>query len=126
MYDGITAIAKELYNTTSLLSVAQYAYKANMSIRNFERRFTEQAGVSPKLYAKLVRFNEAIKIKSMQPEKNWTSIAYDCGYFDQMHLIKDFKQFSNESPSSFFNRNAGLTTETFIRVETNLVIKMIA
>jgi len=36
--DGITAIAEELYNTTALLSVSQYAYKANMSIRNFERR----------------------------------------------------------------------------------------
>ena len=121
MYDGITAIAKELYNTTSLLSVPQYAYKANMSIRNFERRFTEQAGVSPKFYTKLMRFNEAVKIKSMQPEKNWTTIAYDCGYFDQMHLIKDFKQFSNESPSSFFNRNADLTPETFIRVERTLL-----
>lgn len=120
-YDGITAISKELYNTTSLLSVAQYAYKANMSIRNFERRFTEQAGVSPKFYTKLMRFNEAVKIKSMQPQKNWTSIAYDCGYFDQMHLIKDFKQFSNESPSSFFNRIADLTPETLIKVERILL-----
>jgi AraC-like DNA-binding protein len=116
-HDGITAIAKELYNTTSLLSVAQYASKANMSIRTFERRFTEQAGVSCKFYTKLMRFNEAVKIKSMQPKKTWTSIAYDCGYFDQMHLIKAFKQFANESPSSFFSRNADLTPETFIKVE---------
>ena len=101
-HDSITAISKELYNTTALLSVAQYAYKANMSIRNFERRFIEQAGVSPKLYIKLVRFNEAMKIKTIQPYKNWTSIAYDCGYFDQMHLIKDFKQFTGLSPMDFF------------------------
>ena len=121
LHDAITAISKELYNTATVLSIAQYAYKANMSIRNFERRFTEQAGVSPKFYTKLMRFNEAVKIKSAQPKKNWTSIAYDCGYFDQMHLIKDFKQFSNESPSSFFNRNAGLTTETFTRVERILL-----
>jgi AraC-like DNA-binding protein len=117
IYDGITAISKDLYNTTALFSVAQYAYKANMSIRNFERRFSEQVGVSPKLYTKLVRFNEAIKIKTMQPGKNWTSIAYECGYFDQMHLIKDFKQFASESPSTFFNDNPDLIKESFITIE---------
>ena len=117
VYDGITAISKDLYNTTVLFRVAQYAYKANMSVRNFERRFTEQVGVSPKLYTRLVRFNEAVKIKTMQPGKNWTSIAYECGYFDQMHLIKDFKQFASESPSTFFNDNPDLLKESFITIE---------
>jgi AraC-like DNA-binding protein len=104
-FDGISVIAKGLYNTTNLLSVAEYAYNANMSIRNFERRFTEQAGVSPKLYCRLMRFNEALKIKTAIPSKNWTAIAHECGYFDQMHLIKDFKQFSGLKPTDFFQKS---------------------
>ena len=38
----------------------------------------------------------------MHPEKTWTSIAYECGYFDQMHLIKDFKAFTGFTPFYFF------------------------
>lgn len=105
VHDGITAVSKELYNTTALLSVSQYAYKANMSVRNFERKFTEQAGVSPKFYIRLVRFNEAVKKKIMYPAKTWISIAHECGYYDQMHMIKDFKQFAASNPTNFFNYN---------------------
>jgi len=32
------------------------------------------------------------------PEISWTSIAYECGYFDQMHLIRDFKEFAGVAP----------------------------
>lgn len=38
-------------------------------------------------------------IKELQPELNWTNIAYDCGYYDQMHLVRDFKMFSGATPS---------------------------
>lgn len=105
LHDGITAVSRELYTIANLRSVEQYAYKANMSVRNFERRFIEQAGISAKLYTKLVRFNEVMKVKMMQPGKNWTSIAHECGYYDQMHLIKDFKQFSDFTPTEFFRRS---------------------
>ena len=108
LIDGITFISRELYNARQPLTVTQYAYKANMSVRNFERRFTEQAGVSPKLYSKLARFTQAVNIKIMQPAKNRTSIAYECSYFDQMHFIKDFRQFANFSPSQFMKKNAEL------------------
>lgn len=107
--DGITAVSKALYNTTQVLSVLQYASKANMSLRNFERRFTEQVGVPPKLFTKLVRFNEAMIAKLIAPEKNWTSIAYEYGYFDQMHFIKEFKQFTGFTPTQFSQHQRGLT-----------------
>lgn len=109
VHDGITVVSKELYNTTQLLSVSQYAYKANMSIRNFERRFMEQVGVSPKFYIRLVRFNEVMRKKAMHPAKSWTSVAHECGYYDQMHMIKDFKQFADSNPSDFFHKDAGST-----------------
>lgn len=107
--DSITLISKTLNNTTQLLSVPQYASKANMSLRNFERRFTEQVGIPPKLYAKLLRFNEAMKVKLIRPQKSWTAIAYECGYFDQMHFIKEFKQFAAITPTQFTVNQKKLT-----------------
>jgi hypothetical protein len=73
-----------------------------MSVRNFQRKFKEQVGISPKLYTKNFRFNESLKLKIMHPEQSWASVAYECGYFDQMHLIKDFKAFTGFTPFDFF------------------------
>ncbi len=108
-HDGITFVANELFSNSRLLSIEQYAAKAAMSVRNFGRRFTEQTGVSPKFYCRLLRFNNAITEKLKHPQQNWTSVAYECGYYDQMHLIKDFKEFANASPSDFFGNEGGFT-----------------
>jgi len=55
--------------------------------------------------------NEAMLKKSMHPEKSWTSIAHECNYYDQMHLIKDFKQFSGYTPTEFFKENKILNSQ---------------
>ena len=116
-----------------MLSIEQYAYKANMSVRNFGRRFTEQVGVSPKLYCRLLRFNNAVNAKLKQPQSIWTSIAYECGYYDQMHMIKDFKEFSNVNPSALFPSNTEITrphmelsgsnNDTFLQSDTNINVE---
>ena len=79
-----------------------YANILNMSLRNFERTFLEQAGIAFKTYLRLLRFQKAIFLKVNFPEKSLSSIAYECGYYDQTHMGKDFKEFTNVSPSLFF------------------------
>ena len=101
-----------------------------MSIRNFERRFIEQIGVPPKEYYRLVRFNNALITKLKYPQKNWTSIAYEFGYYDQMHMIKEFRQFANLNPSHLLQLNTDFTRpriditgpdiETFLQLNVNL------
>jgi AraC-like DNA-binding protein len=107
--DCITFISKAFYDTSSLSSVAEYASMVNMSVRNFERKFLEQTGIMPKLHIKLLRFNEAIKIKTINPCKSFTAIAHECGYFDQAHFIKEFKTFTGSSPKDFFTKDNKLT-----------------
>ena len=110
--DGITKISNQLLEN-SLPNISQYATQANMSLRNFERRFSEQVGVSPKLFCRLLRFSTAVQSKVTYTVKSWTDIAYECGYYDDMHLIKEFKQFANASPVTFFENNPFLTVESF-------------
>lgn len=102
--NGITWITNLIVKNPGLLNVAQLAYSANMCVRNFERHFSEQVGMSPKLFCSVVRFNHAFDVKLRYPEKDWTSIALECGYFDQMHLIKDFKRFSGNAPVAFLKQ----------------------
>lgn len=103
--DGITKISYQLLNNSHSGNISAYAYKANMSMRNFERRFNEQVGTSPKLFCRLLRFNKAFKAKINFPEMSWADIAYESGYYDTMHLIKEFKQFANASPAALFHEN---------------------
>jgi hypothetical protein len=55
-----------------------------MRIRQFERRFAEQLGLPPKRFARIVRFNAALKAKMTAPGRLWTDIAHEFGYYDQM------------------------------------------
>jgi AraC-like DNA-binding protein len=110
--DGITKISSQLLTTHNLNRVTEYANEANMSIRSFERRFTEQVGISPKLFSRLYRFNSAFKSKMYSPTKSWADIAFEFGYYDTLHLIKEFKQFANASPVALFNANPDFFTVT--------------
>jgi AraC-like DNA-binding protein len=101
-YNSILSLSERIVLNGGNNSIEKMAYDANMSMKTFERRFTEQVGISPKLFSRIVRFNKAISLKMSDHKKTWTMIAHDCGYFDQMHFIKDFQLFSGKSPGAFF------------------------
>ena len=70
-----------------------------LGIRQLERQSLERIGLPPKFFARLIRFSEAYKFKERNPQKTWTEISHRFGYFDQMHLIRDFRQFTGMNPS---------------------------
>ncbi|HSN59842.1 MAG TPA: helix-turn-helix domain-containing protein, partial [Ferruginibacter sp.] len=79
-------------------TIEQLASMACLSLRQFERVCRDRIGLPPKLYARLVRFSQAYRIRENSSDISWTSIAYECGYFDQMHMIRDFKEFAGVAP----------------------------
>ncbi|MCW3110932.1 MAG: AraC family transcriptional regulator [Segetibacter sp.] len=113
--DDIVKVSSYLPNKNTT-NIRQCAYQANMSMRNYERRFAEQVGTSPKIYFRLNRFHAALKFKMTHPERNWTDVAYEFGYYDSMHMIKEFKQFSNSSPTALFNENPGFSNGSCYKV----------
>lgn len=74
-----------------------------ISRKQFERIFQETIGASPKQFLKIVRFQNAIYQKSKRPHLSLTEIAHLCGYFDQAHMINDFKSLSGYTPKKFFD-----------------------
>ena len=80
------------------LPIEQVAAEACLSVRQFERLSYERLGLSPKVYSRMIRFSHAYKYKESDPHTSWTAIAHRCGYFDQMHLIRDFKFFAGYAP----------------------------
>lgn len=84
-------------------TIEQLALMANMSIRSFERNFNNFVGVRPKLFAQIYRFNQVLKFKWAHPDTTWSSISDKFKFYDQMHLIKEFKHFGGQTPGRFFN-----------------------
>lgn len=88
----------ELVCQSGNLSVDFVAAQSCLSPRQFERQARQRLGLSPKFYARLVRFSHVYKYKELNPRASWIDIAARFGYYDQMHLIRDFKQFAGFSP----------------------------
>jgi len=82
------------------ISIESAASLACLSLRQYERRAKEIMGYSPKVFSRLVRFSNAYRLKERQPQVSWSTIAHTCGYFDQMHLIRDFKEFTGSLPGA--------------------------
>lgn len=116
--DGINSVSRHMLQLENHLNIDLYAHGANMSLRNFERKFKEEVGISPRLFCRLLRFDKAVNLKIIHPEKSWTDITYLCGYYDQMHMIKDFKEFADSSPQKFFEISPPPTVE-FRKTERN-------
>ncbi|CAN5910327.1 helix-turn-helix domain-containing protein [soil metagenome] len=101
MQRTVDMILKEIGN----VSLSDICEKVNISSRQLERKFKEQIGLSPKLFSRVVRVNHAMKLLRTNPEYNWQDIIYLCGYYDQAHFIKDFKDIAGECPTMYLTRS---------------------
>jgi AraC-like DNA-binding protein len=81
--------------------VARLADSACLSTKQFSRIFSEYIGSNPKEFSRTIRFQRALHILENSPQTPLTALAYECGYFDQSHLIKDFKTLSGYTPSEY-------------------------
>ena len=108
-----TRFAARIVRSAGLISIDQIAADAGISSRQLERRFMRDIGVGPKLLSRILRFQQVFRaVERVDPE--WASIAVDCGYYDQAHLIRDFNQFAGQTPAVLFSRQSALT-ESFTR-----------
>jgi AraC-like DNA-binding protein len=99
-FHPIDTVARMMLENPNGLSLEKMAGDACLSISQFERRFIQQMGISPKLFLRINRFYKAYQLKDQYPDKDWLSIALHTGYYDYQHLVKDFQQFSYSTPQS--------------------------
>jgi AraC-like DNA-binding protein len=95
---GISPVVRRILHAGGNEKIDTMFRGTGLSKRTFERHFREQAGMSAKLFSRIVRFQAALDRKVRAPMNSWTLIAQECGYFDQMHLIHDFEEFTAECP----------------------------
>ena len=84
--------------------VETIAEQLGVTARHLRRAFTESVGVGPKDFARTVRLHRALGRAVSSSSSDWSSVATDSGYYDQAHLIADFRQLVGLTPGAFLKR----------------------
>lgn len=109
-----TASAKLARRAVRLLEggevrVERVADRLGVTARHLRRAFTENVGIGPKEFARTVRLQRAVRMAATSCD--WARIAADAGYYDQAHLIADFRQLVGLTPGAFSRRAGGRMTQ---------------
>jgi AraC-like DNA-binding protein len=82
--------------------VETVAQQSGVTGRHLRRAFVECVGIGPKEFARGVRLQRAISQSTRSSD--WGVIARDAGYYDQAHLIGDFRDLVGLTPSAYLAR----------------------
>jgi AraC-like DNA-binding protein len=86
------------------------AVEWGMSERQFERRINDAIGVPPKRLASILRFRALFDALQASPHPLWLDAALAAGYFDQAHMIRDFRRIAGAPPRAFMQSLGALST----------------
>ncbi|MDD7886939.1 AraC family transcriptional regulator [Flavivirga sp. 57AJ16] len=92
---------KYIIKANGQVDIGSLADSNFLSRRQFERNFKYFTGYSPKLYSRIIRFQESLKYYG-NPNLKLTQIALNSGYTDQSHFIREFKEFAGYTPKEYF------------------------
>ncbi len=100
---------RQITDPQQAVKIEALSKQLNIGRRHLERKFNDQVGMSPRLFLRIVRFQNVFRIIRNKTIKNLTDLTYRAGYFDQSHFNRDFKAFTGMSPKDYFKEDAALT-----------------
>jgi len=84
--------------------IAALARDSGTSLRRFGAVFREQVGLSPKRFARALRFRAVIDSVHRHERVDWAAVAVDCRFYDQPHLVREFRDFAGMTPTAYLAR----------------------
>ena len=100
--------ARHTFRCKGAVRIEDLAYHCGLSLRQYERKFVTEFGFTPKILARVTRFEAALDTKRLAPGRSWLSVAHELGYFDQMHMIRDFQKLGGDVPSQVIEQSGDL------------------
>jgi AraC-like DNA-binding protein len=83
------------------VAVSDVAARYGLSVRQVERMFQEQVGMSPKVFGRLERLKLAMGVGAAEARPDWAAVAAAAGYFDQSHMVREFQALNGATPVEF-------------------------
>jgi AraC-like DNA-binding protein len=92
---------QKIFFSHGMVSIASICNDFGVSERQLERLFKKYIGLSPKFYARVIRFSNIFQV-AQERKMSWSEVGLESGFYDQPHFIKNFKAFTGEDPSQYF------------------------
>ena len=99
-FDKVSDILTSIKINASHSNITNIAFDFGITPRHLHKLIFQHTGLSPKSFNKISRFQLSLQLIAKK-EQPLTSVAYDCGYFDQSHFIRDFKFFTGVTPKTY-------------------------
>ncbi len=100
-FHRLDQVSNLILKTNKPLNIEWLAKESCLSLRQYERKFIERMGVSPKHFSNIAQFENAYRMKNKFPHLDWLSIAIHCGYYDYQHLSKAYQKLTQKTPTEF-------------------------
>jgi len=98
---------KKINETMGQIKVSELAEMAGYSVRYINKVFSNEFGISPKVFCKLIRFQHLLThLNAFDPNAfdiNMAQLSAELGYYDQSHMIKDFYELANTTPGKYIH-----------------------
>jgi AraC-like DNA-binding protein len=99
--DEVRQLVARILRERDILTVEDFAARTGISVRFLQRLFSQYVGASPKWVIRRYRLHELLEQMHSGRRPDWAELAVDLGYFDQAHLINDFKSIVGYAPTEY-------------------------
>jgi AraC-like DNA-binding protein len=106
-HPAVSLAVEEFHLPFPVRRIRDLVEESGVSQRRFIELFTDHVGLTPKLYARIQRFQRTLRRAAGTKSVDWASLACDNGYSDQAHLIREFREFAGLRPSEYQPRWPG-------------------
>ena len=103
-HDAVLHALRCIDRAPQLGTIASLTERIGLRPKRFIQLFTQQVGLTPKLYCRVRRFQRVIGAVNQRREVDWADVAAGCGYYDQAHFIRDFRAFSGLNPGAYLGQ----------------------
>lgn len=94
----------QLMQSPQVWTIKNLSNKTGITQKHLITLFKKYVGLSPKMFSRINKFQKVIKLVERQQKVDWASLAYECGYYDQAHFIREFQAFSGINPISYLEK----------------------
>ena len=98
----MSAVFHEI-NLRPQINISHLSETACLSSKQFGRIFADYVGTTPKEFIRIVRMQRALSMLQQDATIPFVQVAYECGFSDQSHMIKEFKLFSGYTPAEYLS-----------------------
>ena len=102
--DRIQDAVRQIIEAKGVIEINRLRSAMHITERTFERNFLSETGLTPKQFAKIIRFQYSLQQLTRENSGSLTEIGFDSGFADQSHFIREFKRYTGQTPSYYLNK----------------------